>query len=103
MTDHTDTARYVVWSNQHAMWWRANRRGYTPWLEEAGRYTRTEAEAIVTDATLDGKLTHRVPRIDGGEMSVVDEHLMLAPESLTDLLASMDRFWAAVEHKGGAR
>lgn len=26
---------YVIWSFKHREWWRANRQGYTPHLEQA--------------------------------------------------------------------
>lgn len=52
---------YLVWSNQHRMWWKANRCGYTPDRDTAGRYTRAEADAIVKDATVDGHITHVSP------------------------------------------
>ncbi len=34
---------YVIWSHEHHQWWRPDAMGYTPNLEEAGRYTREEA------------------------------------------------------------
>lgn len=34
---------YLIWSNEHRAWWRANSAGYTTSLTEAGRYTRPEA------------------------------------------------------------
>lgn len=37
---------YLVWSNQHRMWWRPGSKGYTPELAEAGRYSRDEAIKI---------------------------------------------------------
>lgn len=43
---------YLVWSNEHQMWWRDSRSGYTPYIEEAGRYTEDEAHRIVDDATV---------------------------------------------------
>ena len=39
-------AEYLIWSNQHGMWWRAARKGYTPELADAGRYSREEAIEI---------------------------------------------------------
>lgn len=73
---------YLVWSNQHGMWWRADRRGYTDIIDEAGRYSRGEAESIVDTATLSGRLTHRrTDPVTGREYSAVDEVMVLAPES----------------------
>lgn len=33
----------VIWSDEHRLWWRAARSGYTLRPEEAGRYTISEA------------------------------------------------------------
>ena len=41
---------YLVWSNEHRLWWRPNSRGYCPDWESAGRYTRQEAIAICAGA-----------------------------------------------------
>lgn len=41
---------YLIWSNEHRAWWRAEEGGYTPRLSEAGRYTRRDALRICTDA-----------------------------------------------------
>jgi hypothetical protein len=46
------TARYVVWSFEHRLWWGPGRCGYTPDLELAGRYTAEEAGRIVTDSMM---------------------------------------------------
>jgi len=72
---------FLIYSNQHAAWWRADSNGYTHVIEEAGRYSRAEAEAIVKDATLDGKLNY--PRTDfmtGREYVMFDEVMVPAPE-----------------------
>lgn len=34
---------WLVWSNEHGAWWRADRSGYTGSITEAGRYTFDEA------------------------------------------------------------
>lgn len=34
---------WLVWSNEHTAWWRANSAGYTTDIREAGRYTHAEA------------------------------------------------------------
>lgn len=36
---------YLIWSNQHRAWWRADARGYTAHLDAAGRYSRDQALA----------------------------------------------------------
>ena len=41
---------YVIWSFEHRAWWRPNSQGYTPHLDEAGRYTKDEAGDIVTSS-----------------------------------------------------
>lgn len=43
-------ADYLIWSNEHRAWWRANRCGYATGLDQAGRYTRQEALDICRDA-----------------------------------------------------
>ncbi len=43
-------APWIVWSNEHRAFWAPNRRGYTPRIEKAGRYTKVEAEAICNGA-----------------------------------------------------
>lgn len=74
---------FLIWSNQKGMWWRPNERGYTPIIDEAGRYDRDAAEKIVSRATLDGMLTHRcVDPVTGVERSICDEVMVLAPESI---------------------
>lgn len=73
--------RWLVWSNQHGMWWRPNRSGYTAFIEEAGRYSRAEAERIVAQATCDGQLKHtRVNPVTGVGYIGVDEVMVLAPK-----------------------
>lgn len=41
--------RYVIWSFEHCAWWGPGRRGYTSSLASAGRYSRYEAESIVSN------------------------------------------------------
>lgn len=71
----------LVWSNQKGMWWRPNRRGYTQFIEEAGRYSPEEAREIVSSATLDGKLAHsRLDPVTGRVYRSVDEVAVPAPD-----------------------
>ena len=46
----TPKYNYLIWSNEHRMWWKPARRGYTEGLALAGRYTREEALQICKDA-----------------------------------------------------
>jgi hypothetical protein len=74
---------FLVWSNEHRMWWRGGHRGYTDSIEEAGRYSRADAQAIVARATLDGLLTvRRTDPVTGKEYSQLSEVLVLAPEDI---------------------
>ena len=41
---------FLIWSIEHGAWWRPGGMGYTRRLDEAGRYSSTEAEAIVRRA-----------------------------------------------------
>lgn len=76
---------FLIWSNQHQRWWGPNGCGYTPWIEDAGRYEEADAEAIVVRATLNGRLTHRVESfVDGRELSIVDEVMVPAPHLGSD-------------------
>jgi hypothetical protein len=74
---------FLIWSNQHGTWWRPDERGYTQYIEEAGRYPRDHAERIVARATLDGQLAERrTDPYSGVEYASVDEVMVLAPESI---------------------
>jgi hypothetical protein len=82
-----DWARYLIWSNEHAMWWRDNQRGYTQYIEEAGRYERAEAVAIVRRASLDGRLgVRREDPVTGFRNLILPEVMVSAPEEITGLL-----------------
>lgn len=41
---------YLIWSNEHRLWWRPQSAGYTASLETAGRYSREEAVKICRNA-----------------------------------------------------
>ncbi len=74
---------YLVWSNQKAMWWRADRSGYTQVIDEAGRYSHAEAAAIVANATCDGQLKHpRTDPVTGISYVSFDEVMVSAPEAI---------------------
>lgn len=80
-TNNSEPRLWLVWSNQKGQWWRANRRGYTAVIEEAGRYAEDEARAIVKDATVDWQIKHeRVDPVTGVPYVSYDEEMVLAPE-----------------------
>ena len=66
-----DWQKYLVWSNEHAMWWKPHRCGYTAVISEAGRYSFNDATVICEGANI------AIP--DGKEPNEV---LVLAPECL---------------------
>ena len=39
---------YLIWSNEHQLWWRPGSMGYTSSVDEAGRYERQEALDIAS-------------------------------------------------------
>ena len=43
---------FLIWSIEHAAWWRPGWMGYTHVLREARRYTRREADEILLRANL---------------------------------------------------
>lgn len=73
--------QYLIWSNQHQQWWRPDHRGYTGYIEEAGRYERAEADRIVAGATCDGLLTiTRTNPVTGTNYPQLSEVVVQAPE-----------------------
>lgn len=55
---------YVIWSFEHGAWWAPNRYGYTRVLDEAGRYSQADAEAIVATANLPDTEQERALTLD---------------------------------------
>lgn len=45
--------QFLIWSNEHGAWWRANSCGYTTAVAGAGVYTKEEAEKICKNANHD--------------------------------------------------
>lgn len=50
MNEKKQADRYMVWSNEHRAWWKANETGYSQGMREAGRYTREHALEICRKA-----------------------------------------------------
>lgn len=70
---YDDAARFLIWSNEHRQWWGPAKSGYTPWINEAGRYTLSDAVTICRQATLDGRLHYKVT---GGTDRATDPDLV---------------------------
>jgi hypothetical protein len=74
---------FLIWSNEHRMWWRANECGYTDSIEEAGRYPYGLAARIVLKASVDGALVYdRTDPMTGEQYRQAPEVLVLAPECI---------------------
>jgi len=72
---------FLIWSNEHGMWWRANHYGYTRYIEEAGRYELDEAVSIVRKASVDGALaTRQQDPVTGWDYLRIPEAMVPAPE-----------------------
>lgn len=41
---------YLIWSEEHGAWWRPFANGYTHFITEAGRYTKSQADDILVEA-----------------------------------------------------
>lgn len=46
----TDEKQWLIWSNEHGAFWRPRSCGYTRKVEEAGRYSKEEAQKICDNA-----------------------------------------------------
>jgi hypothetical protein len=82
VTDMAEGGRlWLVWSNEHGQWRAANGVGYTRVLDEAGRYSRDDADGIVDRATLGGTLRITVETRLGQRVEVLPEVAVPAPEA----------------------
>ena len=79
--------RFVIYSREHNAWWAPGRHGYRKQLEQAGTYTKAEADEICQNA---GK------HFDGGP----NEFRMLSPNSIHDFEQMISPAPSGVE-KGG--
>jgi hypothetical protein len=74
---------WLIWSNEHQAWWRPNHAGYTPFIEEAGRYEFDVAAKIVADANHGGPLPNK--HTAGRPNAISYEAMVLAPEAFAVL------------------
>jgi hypothetical protein len=80
-------AMYVVWSNEHRAWWRANRCGYSVGLEHAGVYSRDEAISIcqhARDGWRPGEVPPEIPVLLADALACETESLSSELERLAD-------------------
>lgn len=54
--------KWLIWSNEHAAWWRPASCGYTHSIEDAGRYTLKEAKAICQSGMMRNEFGRSVPK-----------------------------------------
>lgn len=95
---------YLIWSNQHCMWWRPNERGYTDSIEEAGRYPHSYATRIVATASVDGQLLFdRTDPVTGRQYRQAPEVMVPAPQAEQDVdgPTSTARFGIVVDSDNG--
>ena len=72
---------WLIWSNEHGAWWRPAGCGYIRVIEEAGRYSRSEAQEICDGAN------RYLPK-----GTKPNEVMVLSPEGVSALLlGTIDR------------
>ena len=74
--DTLNDLTFLIWSNEHEEWWNPARRGYTPSIDEAGRYLLKDAIGICTEAN---------KYIGFQNESIPKEVMTLSPESIRAL------------------
>lgn len=47
---------FLLWRNEHSMWWGPDRRGYTDNIDDAGRYSQTAAVECVVQSAFHGRV-----------------------------------------------
>lgn len=88
--------QFVIWSNQQGLWVARGEQGYTPWIEEAGRFSPSDAERIVAQGNCNGLLTEDIyprtaqSRLRGQLLTVVGEVALIAPESIAAIYKSLE-------------
>lgn len=78
---------WLIWSNQHNAWSAPDRRGHTGMVENAGRYTRADADQICAAASQDGTITVDRQDPDGQVRQVPPETAVKAPKA--DLVSDL--------------
>lgn len=71
---------WLIWSNEHNGWWRANRQGYCHFRKDAGKYTYEQALEICANANYG----HGRRRIGGNKDREKDAPNECMVEDITD-------------------
>lgn len=80
---------WLIWSNEHNAWWRADGIGYTHRVDHAGRYGFSEALHICRRACLFNDWTANKPLEEGMRMSQAPNEVMVpAPEMIAAIEGS---------------
>jgi len=96
-------AMVLLWSNKRGGWWRGNRHGYTTLIEQAGRFSRVDAERAVRNSSLHGQLTHReIDNLTGVEHAVPPTVIVPAPEVCRCGVSDLERLMATVADTEGS-
>jgi hypothetical protein len=89
-----DEDLYLIWSNEHRGWWRPGGWGYTPGLNQAGRFSRAQAIDICKRALPTALHIHLISEIPV-RLADVEEMLkgeMVPAVVMTDEPAPPSRF-----------
>jgi hypothetical protein len=78
---------FLIWSNEHAAWWRPSACGYTKCRPEAGQYNLAEATRIVHEANF-----HLRDGEEPNETMVLADYELAAERN--DLKADFERAYA---------
>jgi hypothetical protein len=94
MTTQT-TPVYLIWSNEHTCWWRANSQGYSYDIKDVGRYSREEAMKICKGANYgfmqdNGENPNEVPVLEADAIETMSAKPWKAPPKVYECLNCHD-------------
>lgn len=69
--------KYLIWSNEHNAWWRANSQGYARDIRHAGIYSRGEAVEIARGSR-NGWSFERAPYEIAVSLADIPDHIRAA-------------------------
>ena len=95
--DRATAVEFLVYSRKHNMWWRPGCAGYTPFMEEAGRYVKGIAEHICQSANAhtpmdDGPAEFMVPAPETeGLVTRLKVQLTTVSDQVNSAMENMER------------